>query len=373
MPYYLKCHFDPRFDPARLRPKELEDGSVNHYDLGYVQNVIVGEVIAEMLELSDSPPAPDLDPDFIFKAKLFPAGPNTEVNPQNDGQLLAKANGLVFMDASGQIVVNKKLTLDSDVDFHTGNIFFVGDLKVRGSLRSGFQVRAKNLLVSDLIEGAEAQSMQFLSCPHGVKGGSVASLRAGKSMKLGFAENATLNAAENIIIEKNALHCKVYAGQKLAVKGRLIGGLYYSYQLVYVGEQLGGGMNAATQILVGFDPQLLFEDQQMNDQMEEIQQRILQYQRQLERTPDAREDLGPKLKKAEKKMAALTSRKAVVWEKISATERLNNALVVCPGEVMPGVEISIGTSYLQVNDYLKNVRFRLKDGEIVTESPALRK
>jgi hypothetical protein len=132
-------------------------------------------------------------------------------------------------------------------------------------------------------------------------------------------------------------------------------------------------MSAATQIIVGFDPQLLFEDQQMNDQMEEIQQRILQYQRQLERTPDAREDLGPKLKKAEKKMAALTSRKAVVWEKISATERLNNALVVCPGEVMPGVEISIGTSYLQVNDYLKNVRFRLKDGEIVTESPALRK
>ncbi|MDK2954563.1 MAG: uncharacterized protein PWQ57_59 [Desulfovibrionales bacterium] len=373
MPYYLKCHFDPRFDPARLRPKELEDGSVDHYDLGYVQNVVMGEVIAELTELSDPDSDPGLDRKFVFEKKVFPAGPNTVVNPENDSQLLAGANGLVFMDAAGEIVVNQRITLNSDVDFHTGNIFFVGDLVVRGSLRSGFQVRAKNLLVRDLIEGAEVQSMQLLSCPGGVKGGSVASLKAGKSMKLGFAENAMLNAAENILIEKNAFHCKVYAGQKLAVKGRLIGGLYYGYQLVYVGEQLGGGMSAATQIIVGFDPQLLFEDQRMNEQLEGVQQRILQYQRQLERTPDAEEDLGPKLAKAEKKMTALTERKAAIWGKISATERLKNALVVCPGEVMPGVEISIGTSYLHINDYLKNVRFRLKDGEIVTESPALRK
>jgi hypothetical protein len=373
MPYFLKCRFDPRFDPERLRPKRLDNGSVDHYDLGYTQNVVVGEVIAELQELSESKDNSGVNRAFVRDDKSFPAGPNTEVNPEDDSQLLAAANGLVFMDENGRITVRKKLTISKDVDFRTGNIFFVGDLVVKGAVRSGFQIRAKNLLAKELIEGAEVQSMQFLASPGGVKGNSVAFLQAGKSMKLGFAENAVLKASENVLIEKNSLHCRIYAGRKLAVKGRLIGGLCYGYQLVYVGEQLGGGMSSSTQVVVGFDPLLLYQDQQMGEQVEDVRARIQQYTRQLSKSPEVEREVRPKLEKAEKKMELLTRRKAEVWEKISAGERVHTAAVVCPGEVRPGVEISIGTAYLKVNDYLKDVRFSLKDGVIVTESPAMRK
>ncbi|MFW5837824.1 MAG: FapA family protein, partial [Desulfovibrionaceae bacterium] len=155
MPYHLKCLFDPRVDPQRLRPKQLENGSVDHYDLGFIQNVVAGEVIAELQELPDFDDPPDVDRNFVFTSKSFPAGSNTEVNPADDSQLLAAANGLVCMDESGRINVRKKLALDSDVDFRTGNIFFVGDLVIKGAVRSGFQIRAKNLMVEELIEGAE--------------------------------------------------------------------------------------------------------------------------------------------------------------------------------------------------------------------------
>ena len=71
MPFFLKHHFDPDLDQDNLKPEEQADGSVDHYELNFVQNVEAGTVIAEWVEFGDSGDAA-ADPRFICEEMIFP-------------------------------------------------------------------------------------------------------------------------------------------------------------------------------------------------------------------------------------------------------------------------------------------------------------
>lgn len=43
----LKHFFNPDFDYQNLKPVEKTDGSVDYYNMGYVQSVITGQVLAQ--------------------------------------------------------------------------------------------------------------------------------------------------------------------------------------------------------------------------------------------------------------------------------------------------------------------------------------
>ncbi len=48
--YYLRHYFNPDFDYLNLKPGG-DSGSTDVYSLGYVPNVIAGQVLAEILPL----------------------------------------------------------------------------------------------------------------------------------------------------------------------------------------------------------------------------------------------------------------------------------------------------------------------------------
>ena len=48
--YYLRHYFNPDFDYLNLKPGG-DSGATDVYSLGYVQNVIAGQVLAEILPL----------------------------------------------------------------------------------------------------------------------------------------------------------------------------------------------------------------------------------------------------------------------------------------------------------------------------------
>lgn len=98
--------FDPDFNYRSLKPKEKEDGKMDFYNLGYVQNVIRNQVIAEFLEISPEE-VDKYDERFIYKERNFPIGSNCAVNPKNPNQLISLVNGYVFYDEKGNISVKK--------------------------------------------------------------------------------------------------------------------------------------------------------------------------------------------------------------------------------------------------------------------------
>lgn len=362
MPFFLKHHFDPDLDRANLKPEEQADGSVDHYELNFVQNVEAGSVIAEWVSLDNGEDAAT-DPRYISEEMVFPAGRGTGVKRKYPHKLYAAVNGCVGYD-NGKIVVQESLSMPAGVDFHTGNINFIGNLMIDGSVRTGFSVQGRDITVQGQIEGAHIEALNDLNCRGGVKGSKVAFLEAAKSIKLAFCEFATLKAGEDVLIKGSLMHTDVYAGKRLAVGGRLTGGNIYCHEYVYVGEQLGGGLDTDTSLVLGYHPTLLYADEEYNMRIKKLHVDIASFEGLLNKGDEFQIEYEPKLKSALKELELVKMLKLKLWEGIQGTEWLDECKVLVPGIVKPGVEISIGSAYLKVDDFLEDVFFYYENDEV---------
>ncbi len=371
MTYFLNHFFDPDFDHTVLAPRERKDGSVDHQDLSYVQNVVQAQVLAEWVEVDPAEEA-NLESRFLASEIRDVVGDKCYLNPANPAQILAGANGYVFY-LDGLITVKTLLNIRRNVDYHTGNIPFVGSLVVHGSVRTGFKVRAKTVRIKDVVEGATVSAMISVVCEAGIKGSGRALLEAGRTIKVPFCENSTLKARNNVVVNGACMHSNIFAGRKFASKGRVTGGSICCYEYAYIGDQLGGGIGAQTQVMVGYDPMLLYVDQRFNDQIFQIKESIKDKQTLLGKDDELDLELNEKIAVLQGRLGLLYERKSRVWDKISATEILDSSRVMVQGRVHPGVEISIGPAWLKVDDYLEDVYFYLEDMEIKIGSPALKK
>ncbi|MDR2055361.1 MAG: DUF342 domain-containing protein, partial [Desulfovibrio sp.] len=72
MKYYLRHYFNPDFNHLHPKPALTDgsDGSSDLYSLGYVQNAIDGQVLAEIVPLDQA--GEDVDPRFIQNEPTLP-------------------------------------------------------------------------------------------------------------------------------------------------------------------------------------------------------------------------------------------------------------------------------------------------------------
>lgn len=370
MPYQLKLHFDPDYDRRRLRPKNRDDGSVDQYDLGYVQNVVAGQLLAEWEELApDEPPGAD---GVVSEDTAFPHGEGCRVDPSSPLRLLASVNGHVA-SIDGTITVRETLSVGRDVDFHTGNIVAIGDVLIGGNVRSGFMVMGRNVTIRGVVEAARVQGMGTVSCQAGIQGGSRATIRAGKSLRAKFCENAVLHAAQNILIDGSSMHCRLFAGEKIAVKGRLAGGEAYCGEAVYVGDQLGGGEQSQTRLLLGYDPERIHNDQLLKARVRETLMEIEACQMEMTKGGERAEACGAEIVQHQKRLETYKAQLQRLWSGPAAMRRFSACRVIVPGRVGANVQIDIGEAVLAVPENTRDVVFRYQDGEIVMEHPALHK
>ncbi len=362
MPYVLKHSFDPDFDHLHLKPKDNEGGRVDHFNLGYVQNVRKGHVLAEWEEVSPKQ-AVASDGRFIFKEKHFPAGANCFVNPKNPDKLLAATDGYVFY-LEGKITVKSELNVRGGVDFRTGNIDFVADVVVHGPVRSGFSVTGRNVLIRDVVEASEVKASGSIETEAGVKGSGSGVLAAGDKIKIPFCENTQLRSGGNIVIRHSCLHSTIYCGGNLAVQGTLLGGDIYSRGLVYVSDVLGGGLGVETRLVLGYAPELLLEAERLDERLGKLLQRLSNPRPGKSAKSEESTALAQQVK-------TLLQAKRELWKKVSPMDNFGGCRVVVPGEVRPGVEISIGEAFVRIDRTLRNVAFLRRGKDIVGVSPAL--
>ena len=370
MPYQLRFFFDPDYERRRLRPKNRDDGSVDQFDLGYAQNVVTGQVLATWEALSpDAVPPGDA---IISDTLAFPCGSGCRVDPADPERLLATVNGHVDF-GDGRISVRETLTVGRDIDFHTGNIVAIGDVLVGGSIRSGFTVMGRNVTVRGPVEACLVRAMGNVACEAGILGGGRGTVRAGKSLRAKFCEKAALHAGQNILIDGSSMHCRLYAAEKLAVKGRLTGGEAYAGEAIYAGEKLGGGSQSQTRLLLGYDPQLIHKDQHLKGLVREELIEIEALREEMRRGECRAEECGPKLDAHLRRLDILKVQLTRLWSSPVAMRRFSVCRVIVPGQIGANVEIGIGEAVLRAPEGARDVVFRYLDGEIVMESPALRK
>lgn len=416
----------PDFNHKHLRPMAMVDGGVNAHYLGYVQNVVAGQLLAELVRLDSLPegvaaqavfpdgatrpetrdgniplpieagyPEPKitegaaidenksysafhknlniLDPRFVYATPVFPQGPNCGRDPANPNRIVALCNGYCFYH-NGLITVKKLLNVRQDVNFRTGNILFTGDIVVHGNVFPGFSITGNNILIKGRIDGGSVKAQGAVVSHYGIKGAPTASIRAGGTVRLPYCEQARVVTSGNLIIDGACIHSDLYVGGSVLIKGRLQGGTIHANGLVYVKDQIGDIQGASTRIALGYNPLEFLNLQELNAMLEDQEQKLQGHTRNARKGPLFAEEAAPFIELAGQKIAVLKRLQRTAWHTFSADMRkVCRNRVVVPGKVYPGTEISIGRAYAKIIDEQQDVFFCLHEDEIAHGFPALAK
>lgn len=362
MRYYLEHYFNPDFNHQDLRPLENGSGNVDLYNLGYVQNVSNGQILAEMKPLEQ---ARDADGRFVREDPTLPEGPNTRVDPEHPNYLLAAANGYVFY-YNDLISVKKQLNVRGNVDFHTGNIVFVNDVTVKGDVKAGFVVQGNNVLLEGMVEGGIVRSRKDMVISGGARGGpsNRCLVSAGNSLTLHFGEKAEVRARGRLVIHNFAAHCDIFSLGPVVVHDRLLGGLCQGQTLLYV-KELGSLGGAETHVHMGYHPFAYRRLERVEFEIDALETRINHYTAVTRNAGPDKDDVRKKLDQTTSKLLVMQRVRSELKTRLERDEQyLKHCRVVVTGTVHPGAIISIGKATRYIEDPMKDVCFYYQDEEV---------
>ena len=145
--------------------------------------------------------------DFLPVNAFFQVGNNITIS-EDKLSLVAKIDGCLFIK-SGVLHVDDVYQIRGDVDFHTGNIDFNGDVIIGGDVKSGFQIISKgNIYVNGTVESSDLRSNEgSVFIKNGIQGKNNCSIKAQKgSVFTGYVQNASIECgslfhAQNYVID----------------------------------------------------------------------------------------------------------------------------------------------------------------------------
>lgn len=364
---------------------------MDYHEQHLIENVVDQQVLARIKPLSENffPEATEDENQqfFVVEDPGELLGENVAI-PEGDPHIIVSTtNGYVKVE-NNRIEVHDTLIIDGDVNFKTGNLTFIGKIIVRGSVFSGFRVKAKQLIVEGSIEDAHIEIDEDLI----VRGGIIACQKQGVScggtILAKYVENSTLQARGNIFIEKSALHSQLETAGSIIFlhePGVIVGGSCHVKNSIYA-KIVGAKWATPTIISLGTDPFLLHkkqaqrdavlkreeERQALVDRLEEIHLFFEQEHEQVssEETKKLQEEqelLQAKLLYLEEELRVEQESLRTLEEKIKLEQEINtNCRLYAFETLFPGVTISIKDSSIKSDSIRKNVFYYEENQEIKT-------
>ncbi|WP_378951886.1 DUF342 domain-containing protein [Pelosinus sp. sgz500959] len=370
---YIKHHVNIE---NKGRPEELADGSVDFKNLNLFTMVQEGDLLAEKIPATLGMPGMDVLGNEVNakpgKDIMVPAGKNVQVV---DGKLLLAMISGQLLIANNKINVVPVIEIKEDVDVSTGNIEFIGDVIVRGSVQPGFVVKADgNVEIFGTVSGGTVEGRNVI-IKMGIQGMHRGHIKAKENVVAKFIENATVYAGTDIIVSDVVLHSRISAGKKVLVEGRrglIVGGTVMAGEVIRA-KVVGTQMATITALEVGVNPMLREEYQQIRGEIKKVNislektQKALSILRSMDQStmaPDKREMLL-KLTKAQ---FHLVGQSETMRNRMAAIEvefdGMRDGHIKVSDSIYPGVKVVIGTLVKPISEILKFISLYGEDGEI---------
>ncbi|NLZ53686.1 MAG: DUF342 domain-containing protein [Thermoanaerobacteraceae bacterium] len=372
----IQFYFDTNRD---LKPKLLEDGTVDYHNLGLVINVKKGELLAEII-----PPTKGI-PGMTVTGKPVKAKDGKEPRIHAGKNVVISEDGYkAFADIDGQpILYNNKLSvlpvleIKGDVGPATGNIDFLGSVIVLGNVKSGFAIKAsQDLEVYGIVEAAQIEVEGNIIIKRGIQGQGKGILKAGRDFTARYIENATVKAGNNIIISEASMHSQLFAGKDIRLEGKkglIVGGNAKAGEKL-IAKTIGSPMSTYTEIEVGINPTLKMDYQNICNKLAELEtdlHKIHQALGVLQRLKEKKLLTHEKQILLDKLMLTKDSLNSQQLELKSEKQRLDlvmshsgRAKISASNICYSGVNIIIGNASLKVRDKISHVTFYNYEGQI---------
>ncbi|MGZ4112488.1 MAG: DUF342 domain-containing protein [Tumebacillaceae bacterium] len=367
------------------QPRLLEDGRVDYFNLGIVQTVLKDQVLA-----TKQPATEGIQGVGVGGAALMakngrdirlPQGKNTVVS--EDGlRLLASTDGhLSYNPREGKVNVFDVFEVNGDVDFSVGNIEFLGNVKINGSVLPGFQVvAAGNIDVTGNVDGAVLEAGGDVLIRGGVQMRSKGLIKAGGTVRSRFLQGANVEAGLDVIIRDSIMHCHVSAGRNIlmeAQKSVIVGGLVRAGEEVRT-RTLGSPMASPTEVEVGVHPHLRLEIAELQNRLKELYQNIDKTKKALallDNMAGIGNQLPPEKEAMRQKLVHtndhyLQEEEELMYRRSEIEATLldtRNAKVHVVEVINPGVKLTLGQQVLYLRDPQRGpVIYGIVEGEIST-------
>ncbi len=257
-----KIQYNVSLDSNPRRPLETEDGKVDYKEIIRLNNAMKGQLIAEKVDPQPGEPGIDVSGEPIpykpGKEARFKIGKNIVLNPEQTA-MYAAIDGMISRTDNGKINVFPVYEVNGDIDYHTGNIDFVGTVVIRGNVLSNFRVKASgDIRVVGGVEGAELEAGGSIEITGGIIGYHKGLVKAAVDVKTGFIQDGHVQAGESVIVSQSIMHSQVQAGNSILCngpKGLIVGGHLQAGEII-VARTIGNTAYTVTELEVGVLPEL---------------------------------------------------------------------------------------------------------------------
>ena len=358
------------------RPVELEDGRVDFKNLNIFTIVAQGDLLAEKIPATPGTPGIDVlgQPVPAKNGKDIPLPVGKNVQAVDGVQVVAGIAGQLVI-ANNKINVIPVIEIKEDVDLSTGNIEFVGNVIVRGSVQAGFSIKAEgNVEIYGTVSGGSVEGNN-VTIKMGIQGMHRGYVKATENVATKFIENGTVHAGKDILVSDVILNSNISAGKKVIVEGRrglITGGTVVAGEEIRA-QVVGTHMATNTELGVGVNPGLREEYQTLRKELKKVElsaeqtQKALNILRNMDQSTmsqDKREMLL-KLTKAQFHLAGQTENMRNRLTEIDlALEEMRYGRIKVANIIYPGVKIVVGTLVKPIREQLKFVSLYAEEGEI---------
>ena len=380
--------------------KIMEDGSIDFRDRNLNTVVSEGDMLGRLL-----PPKTGVVGKDVFGNELQPPGPlNIEIVTDSRIYAEPEENGHMafFCETGGGIATDEEIktvkgrthkriniavypisNIEGDVDYHTGNIDFNGDVVIGGSVQSQFSVKATgSVTIGGYIEaGAYVTAGKDLLCQRGVVGTNTELVAGGGGMAK-FIQESTVRAGGDIKVGSYIFNASVRAGGEILVPGMgegksraLVGGLVWG-ALGISARSIGSPYNTSTRLVVGVDPDQVNKADQIRANMQACQQKQLKLLKKIGvevldlqlikqklahcKSPKQKQSMLMAVKRIAK-IAELEQNQQEELEEIAESQRKlsHKTNINVASELFAGAELRIGEQTELIREDAEKVSFRL--------------
>ena len=259
------------------------------------------------------------------------------------------------------ISVAERYVVKGDVGMETGNVRFSGPINVLGTVRRGFQLFAGgDTSIAGGVEASLVSSDGAIAIAGGIKGDRKGTIRAGKTVDVGFAEQALLLAVGDIRVRGSCALCSVKTNGRLLVGGQggaLTGGLCRARKGVDAAS-IGSERGVKTEISFGQDYLVADMIEAEEREIEKIKALVVKADRDMAEATrtgagldQARQDKVKLMKLLEKRSIRLFDLREKFEEHFQAAE------VRVRGTVYPGVILESHNRFYEVRSRKSGVVF----------------
>lgn len=259
-----------------LKPRMLEDGSVDFHTLDTICPVHAGDLIAELFPAVQGRPGIDVcgKPIKPMKVNNMILRHANRIHISEDGlKMYSDVSGHVSL-VDDKVFVSDTYEVPADVDSSTGDVICEGNVEVKGNVRTGFRVEAKgDVVVNGVVEGAEIIAGGQIILMRGIQGMSRGRLIANGNIISKFIESAEVVSKAGYVQSEAIMHSQVSAKTDVIVggkKGFITGGNTRCGQTIDA-KTVGSNMGTNTILEVGVDPTIAEEFHRLEKRIPELQ------------------------------------------------------------------------------------------------------